>query len=73
MTVFGLMLYYPDACGTIISSYKAKGSCYLKFTDNDIRIAVSPHADPSITIISSQDEDERVREVEFGWLFSANV
>ena len=43
MTIFGLMLYYPDACGTIISSYEAKGSCYLKFTDNDIKIEVSPH------------------------------
>ena len=62
MTVFGMMLYYPDACGTIISSYEAKASCYLKFTDNDIRVAVSPHADPSITIIFSQDDDERVLE-----------
>jgi len=62
MTIFGLMLYYPEACGTIISSYEAKGSCYLKFTDNDIKIAVSPHADASITIIFSQDDNERVLE-----------
>ena len=64
MTIFGLMLYYPEACGTIISSYEAKGSCYLKFTDNDIKIAVSPHADASITIIFSHDDNEGVLEGE---------
>ena len=64
MTVFGPMLYYPSACGTIIAGYEAKSTCHLEWLNNDVAVKVRPHGCDNVVIEFDQNEVNRILESE---------
>jgi len=62
LTVFGLMLYDPEACGTLLSGYEVYQTCEVEWKKDEMANTVTTFGDDTLKVEFSVTDDDRVLE-----------